>query len=209
MPEIQFVLEGVRGCGWRKKGALYLVGPPLAASCCRLPMAIRGCPTCGGGIKFSRGWTWINLYELLLSDSSGPICEKPDLADNQNCPIGQGQVSEKVGLIWVGEAFYPTITSFIEEAVRVGISRRIHTVPRDFVLGETWVALAHKKGYFNSEPGIFSLFIPSRIEYIMKGDESEEEIERLINRGITPIKVKPRRNPRRAGVAQSAGADSL
>jgi len=37
--------------------------------------------------------------------------------------------------------------------------------------------------------GIFSAFVPSAIEYVTKGSETEEELEALVKRGITPIKV--------------------
>lgn len=37
--------------------------------------------------------------------------------------------------------------------------------------------------------GIFSAFIPSAVEYVTKGTETTEELEALVKRGITPIKV--------------------
>lgn len=37
--------------------------------------------------------------------------------------------------------------------------------------------------------GIFSAFIPSAVEYVTKGTETEEELEAFVKRGITPIKV--------------------
>lgn len=38
-------------------------------------------------------------------------------------------------------------------------------------------------------PGIFSAFIPTAVEYVTKGGETEEELEALVKRGLTPIKV--------------------
>ena len=37
--------------------------------------------------------------------------------------------------------------------------------------------------------GIFSAFVPSAVEYVTKGSETTEELEALVKRGITPIKV--------------------
>lgn len=93
----------------------------------------------------------------------------------------------------------------------MGVSRRISAIPYDFVLGETWVLVAHQKAIRsecldhlgNSEDcnvcdtlgmvysrGIFHAFKPTAIEKIVTGEESDEEIEALIKRGITPVKVK-------------------
>ena len=61
----------------------------------------------------------------------------------------------RVGLIWVGEKFYPTPQDFCAEAEKMGISRRIPAVPNDFVLGETWVWLAHRKAIEAIDAGRF------------------------------------------------------
>jgi hypothetical protein len=37
--------------------------------------------------------------------------------------------------------------------------------------------------------GIFSAFVPSAVEYVTKGSETTEELEAIVKRGITPIKV--------------------
>jgi hypothetical protein len=113
----------------------------------------------------------------------------------------------QVGLLWVGEKFYPTPGEFNREALDMGISRRITALPKGFKLGETWVFLAHRKAvHLNYSgtapefgdpedhlyaPGIFRIFKPQAIEYVVKGDETPEELQKLIDRGITPIKVVP------------------
>lgn len=38
-------------------------------------------------------------------------------------------------------------------------------------------------------PAIFHMFKPEAIEYVVKGDETEEDLERLVKRGLTPVKV--------------------
>lgn len=108
------------------------------------------------------------------------------------------------GLIWIGERYYPTPREFNLEAEKMGISRRIRTVPRNFVLGETWVMLAHRKAITgwpykqspNGEaepsytPGIFKLWLPTEIEVVVDGTETDEVIDGYIERGITPVLVE-------------------
>jgi hypothetical protein len=105
----------------------------------------------------------------------------------------------RCGLIWVGEAFYPTTSAFNAEAHEVGLSRRITTVPHGFVVGETWVLLAHRKAIQKEEtaigkppefiPGIFRIFRPASVEIVVSGDEPDAVIEDYIKRGLSPVKV--------------------
>lgn len=108
------------------------------------------------------------------------------------------------GLLWVGEKFYPNPYSFVEEAEKLGVSRRISAIPKKIVLGKTWILLAHPKAIphdvedpntgkvetkFN--PGIFYAFKPDRIEQIITKTQSEDiDFMRAIEkRGITPVIV--------------------
>jgi hypothetical protein len=108
----------------------------------------------------------------------------------------------KAGLIWVGEKFYPTAEDFMKEAQAQGISRRVSAIPRGFKLGETWVLLAHRLAVSHILPegcstngekvihqaAIFRVFKPSAVEYVVKGTETEEELQDLTKRGITPVR---------------------
>jgi hypothetical protein len=106
----------------------------------------------------------------------------------------------RVGLLWIGEAHYKSIQDFTAEAASMGLSRRISAVPRDFKLGETWVWLAHPKAIVMSPaegekdpeyaPGVFHVFKPSRIEYVVKGTETEEDMDALEKRGLTLVQVE-------------------
>jgi hypothetical protein len=160
------------------------------------------------------------------------------------------RIGQRAGLLWVGEKFYKHSHDWMAEAGKLGISRRIQTVPHGFVCGETWVFVAHNHvvphpgfyvaapvhgegatvwnivdrsrpeseqpaiveslstadGYerehadllaakYNEEeaaalPGIFHAFLPKRIEYVCRGDETDDEIEMLERRGITPVRVQ-------------------
>lgn len=185
--------EGKRGCGFRKPGGLYLRSEGRGRPCGLIPIPLESCPCCGAGIKFSRGWTWVDIGRL--------VAINPDPCKNENgcgdCPLADAKIG-KAGLIWIGEKFYPTPESFLLEADAMGISRRIHSVPRNFILGETWIALAHIRAIpapilTEEKPkrGIFRLFRPTAIEYVVTGKESEEELESLVKRGIKPVKVVP------------------
>jgi len=118
----------------------------LAAPCGRLPLPLTVCPCCGAGIKPSRGWTWVDPKPLFDGKDCG--IEKHDSAACSVCPIGDENLARmegKMGLLWIGEKFYPTPRAWTDEVRRMGVSRRIPAVPREFKLGETWVLVAHRK----------------------------------------------------------------
>src|SRR6185503_19221351 len=112
--------------------------------CGALPIELTTCPCCGVGIKQSRGFTWVNLKSLRA--------DKPCANSAQNCRACPMYSIERAGLLWVGEVFYKTAEKFDAEADAMGISRRIATVPNGFVIGETWIALAHRTAITNYCP---------------------------------------------------------
>jgi hypothetical protein len=180
-------IDHKRGCGWRKPGGLYLVSPGLCVPCGKLPLPLEVCPTCSAGIKFSRGWTWLDPRPLF----ERRLCEHNSIITCQVCPLATPPM--RAGLIWIGEQFYPTPQDWEDEARQLGVCRRIKSVPRDFVLGETWVLVAHRKVPLTTSaflvPAIFHAFRPEAIEYVMRGDESGSELEALKRRGISPVLV--------------------
>jgi len=206
--------EAKRGCGYRKPGGLYLVNDGIGEPCSALPFPLGVCPCCSAGVKPTRGWTWITP-DLLLAGKLVPH-GTPEHSDR--CPFSEpGRLGERAGLLWIGETYYSTPQDFTREAARMGVSRRIHAIPNDFEIGQ-WVLLAHRKavpsavcdcgvesdpaGMTNGEthdpgcsmfgtPGIFHAFQPSRIEYVVKGDETEEQLDRLEKRGVTLVEVHP------------------
>jgi hypothetical protein len=101
-----------------------LVSGKLGAPCCRLPIPLTICPTCSGGIKQTRGWTWIDPKRWFEGE-----CKWPQLVSV--CPAADpAALGERVGLLWIGERFYPTVEHFQIEAATLGISRRISAIPR-------------------------------------------------------------------------------
>lgn len=119
------------------------------------------------------------------------------------------------GLLWVGEKFYKSPEMFSKEAISLGISRRVPKIPRGFKVGETIICLAHGKAKATPcecvdpvigpdedcpicgaegtifTPQIFGAFVPKRLEMIVSGDMLPEDVQKLKDRGITPIVVVP------------------
>jgi hypothetical protein len=164
-------VEAKRGCGYRKVGGLYLVTFGAGRHCGKMPIRCDVCPTCNGGIKPTRGWTWIDPVPLFGErECRGGDCRA--------CPMGAGNFDNlgPIGLIWIGEKFYPTPHASTDEARRMGISRRIPAIPKGFQLGSTWVAFAHRRVKFGPDaelaPGIFHLARPERIEKIVTETQS-------------------------------------
>ena len=197
---IQVRHEAARGCGRRKTGGMHLVLHGRSAQCGKLPIPLTVCKCCGAGFKFSRAPQWIDIPEEIWRDIK---CKKPSFANNscKNCPLSAGYETGPALMIWVGEKYYPTPRSFELESEGQGISRRIKSVPKDFVVGETWVLLAHRKAVVTPNPpeigvepvlspGIFTMFKPSAIEIVVTGDEPEEVIDGYLKRGLTPVIVK-------------------
>jgi hypothetical protein len=184
--------EAKRGCGYRKVHGTYLVSGALEKGCDRLPFELVVCPCCGEGIKQARGFKWIDPIKLFgthLGCSDGPGCPMCSPSNVFTKRVQDEIVNVKAGLIWVGEKFYTT-GEFLTEASMLGVSRRIAGLPNDFVIGETYVFLAHakscchwdreavdetsgQKGALVYTPGIFCAFRPTRVEYIVKQSEYE------------------------------------
>ena len=200
------MVEPRRGCGFRKVNGLYLCGGGPMVDCHRLPIPLEVCPVCHGGIKQSRGWTWI-LPALL----GGPCAKIGETFSHeggwhcQACAVCSPELlGEKVGLLWVGARFYTT-ESFLTEAQTMGVSRRITAIPRGFKVGEHWVLFAHPKavkcgesadevlgGGFDADlyiPGIFHAFKPSRIEKILDSNATREEVHEWEKKGIAVVTV--------------------
>jgi len=198
---ITMAIEKIRGCGYRKVGGLYLVSSGHGMSCDRLPYELSVCPVCGAGVKFSRGFQWIDWYEYAGEHencSCSPLC--PICHPALHTPLlGSGDKRE-YGLLGIGEQFY-TPDSFIAEAINMGASRRIAAIPRKLKLGITWILCAQVSACGGREeqqgdgtmktigiPGVFYVFHPTRIEkLIWESDAKPELLESLKKSGITPI----------------------
>lgn len=166
---------------------------------------LESCPCCDQGIKPCRGWIWIGANQLLAR-----VPCQSDSCDGKQCLFFD--LPPRAGLLWVGSKFYSTPDAFTREAAAQGISRRIAQIPNDFKVGETLVFLAHREVEFcwgqDPYPGIFAAFIPSAIEYILRGDETQAELERLMKQGCTLVGIE-RRHPDAVRKAGTCGGSDL
>jgi hypothetical protein len=113
--------------------------------------------------------------------------------------------------MFVGRTYY-TPEEFVKEAEVMGVSKRIADVPKGIEFGKTWILLAHKKvpvvdgkgtylekrgeGILPKEPeyieAVFYAFRPQRVEMpLWRGEYSDEELDLLRSRGITPVLLDP------------------
>jgi len=213
-------------------------------ACGALPVELKQCPCCGGGIKQARGFKQIYprmLFDMLSNpqvtanmDIGKPLVRPCNPKSEHAKPLSNWDCAacvvnsppEEAGLIWVGRAHYPTPQDFTREAIMQGLSRRIKAIPHWFTIGETWVYFAHldavqrecrkcagtglrptdevgdmgevihekckdcKGTGVELVPGIFGAFLPEGVDYIVTGKETEEELDRLEQRGVRLVKLE-------------------
>lgn len=204
MATITTVVRNRRGCGMQKPGGLYLRSDGLGRPCGKLPIPLEVCPHCGHGIKQSRTYSWIDS-DFITAAPCGWLTDASVKRCHCYCAVNSPEIlGEKVLLIWIGEQFYPSPYEFIAEDERIGcenvpmgVSRRVKSIPRGFKVGESCVALAHPKaivgfdehGSTKFTPGIFQVWRPTFVEYIVTGEETEEELNALEAKGFRLIKV--------------------
>jgi len=199
-------IEPKRGCGYRRVGALYLVGSGMAVPCDLLPLPITPCPTCHFTIPFTRGFLWIHR-DYLGYRSEGHYYSKEGCKCSKFCPLCypfQNILEDNALLMWVGSKYYSP-GSFVKDAQEMGVSKRIAEIPKGLVLGKTWVLLAHPKVPFyrkvegtslrvyerqHHKPAIFYAFRPQRVEMLIwQKDATPQRLEELKKKGITPVIV--------------------
>ena len=151
--------EVERGCGWRVAHGLYACGVGLGVPCDRLPLNIESCPACGAGLKVTRMPMKIDAQKLLgphitgksemRSNNPEPIVAQDVLVANWFCPehehcaiCNPELMKGPAYMLGVGREYSPQ--SFIEEARKVGVSKRIWAVPKELEVGKTWILLTHR-----------------------------------------------------------------
>jgi hypothetical protein len=161
-PAIQDRHDTERGCGYRDPGSAYFISDGPGRSCGLLPFELKVCPCCGGGIKFSRGYRWIDLKQLIKAEFCTHHGDKDPDTSCDTCPLNpmNMKIDGKVLLLWVGgktpqkgSKGYPTPESFVREAQAQGVSRKLkgNQIPKGFKTGETWIALSHMTAIKNPE----------------------------------------------------------
>ena len=184
MATIKTSREGPRECGYRHPGGLYLVTDGLGIPCSLLPVELQVCPTCGAGFAPQRTFSWVDPDVLLQPHDHG----------EPRCPLNEpGKLGERAVLDWIGSKFYKTPDIWAKEARKLGVSRRVSAVPKGFVIGETWVLAAHRSVPMDDgepRPAVFYVYRPKRVEYIVRGNESEELLDYMESLGMTLVKVE-------------------
>lgn len=202
-------VEAARGCGFRKAGGIYLVSGGIGEPCERLPVPLETCEHCKrAAIEFTRGLQWVGVTYAL---SRARACDfNPDHCTH--CVICQPVLMEReaepkdlFALVWIGEAHYPTAADWTKESNAMGVSRRISAIPKEMILGKTWVIVAHNRaietkcetckglGYTGSagkdadpcetcecngkigKPGIFHAFRPRQYELVVTPSMRNQE----------------------------------
>lgn len=207
--------EPRRGCGYRQVGKLYLMGSGIARECDGLPLFLETCHCCGFEPKFYRGFSWMEKAYVaqLVTAQHGDACKCPP-----DCPICYPENNDQpsYGLMWVGKKFY-TPKTFSLESDEMGVSKSIGDIPKDLIIGKTWVVLIHPevedykapeyletlaqfdkafKGKIKpkppTRPGIFYAFVVTKVEMpIWEHQATPEYLAQLRDKGITPVVLEP------------------
>ena len=81
-------------------------------------------------------------------------------------------------LMWVGYEHYPTIGAFVDEAKRLGLSKRIGRLPQGVEIGKSRLFFAHDEGCPPEASVVFGHALISGIEVLARDeDESSERVE--------------------------------
>ena len=205
--------EHIRGCGTRRAGGMYIVSGGLKVHCERFPIPLEPCPCCGEKLKQTRGFQWVRP-EYALKDAKD--CEGID----NHCPVcpvctptllidpGHFEPHDKVGLIWAGERFYPKPEDWLKEATKLGASKRIPAIPKEFVPGKTFIFVAHPKAInkfvkkeggheeLETTPGIIQGFTAKRVELIVTpGMKTAKWVKELVEKKNVKLVEVPEDDP--------------
>jgi hypothetical protein len=121
-----------------------------------MPFPLDRCRTCGGGVKFTRGHTWLqpdffSIHEECADHGPCPMCGY--IGPDADGAIASDRDFGPHLLLWVGRGHYSP-ESYLDESHRLGVSRRLSALPKGLVVGETWVLLAHPDAVPPREPKI-------------------------------------------------------
>jgi len=192
---------------------MYLCGDNIGAPCDRMPFPLSTCPVCGQGIKVSRGFTQVNPFQL-WGTHDGVMRWQRDASGNYDIALCKDRIrpcflcdpqDEPAYIMLVGAGNYKMPQDFLDEAHRMGISKRIPFIPKGLELGKTVVYLAHPQACKVREPialqqalaivegsetnqprlletekiskalGIFCAFIPKRVEKLIWEKDASPE----------------------------------
>ena len=192
---VKVMVRAERGCGFRNTRGYYLCGGGVDVPCHRLPLPIPVCNACKRPlINPIRG---IQQIAPNVVWTRCPVWQDPSYPCHaRNCPACFPP--EKAYVVWVGESFYETPESFMDEAQQMGISRKIPFIPDELNVGD-WVFLGYRKliptEKYNKEheeirdPGIFHAYRVRSIEKLLTEAQQKDQyyVKTLLDRGVTPV----------------------
>ena len=96
---------------------------------------------------------------------------------------------------WVSGTYYPFPKDFIDEAKRLGISRRIANIPKEFAFGISRVFFVHPRAIYDKkkeefEPGIIGFSVIPSIDLIVP-DDVYEEIKSELKDDVVHVNIIP------------------
>lgn len=211
--------ETKRGCGFREVGKLYLVGEGVAYICPSLPLIFKPCDCCGYEPPQYRDFQWLKKsYVRHIREPTGQMCHPKCPVcypgTNDQSQYGLMWVGRK---FYTPESFLEEIDSHgdiskaikqIPKGLKLGETWVLLAHPEAYVdasddeyaqLHSDWIrAQALKKMDEKKDPepqpptypGIFTAFIPQRVEMLVYQSEATPEyVLELEEKGITVIVV--------------------
>lgn len=96
---------------------------------------------------------------------------------------------------WVSGTYYPFPKNFIDEAAKLGISRRTANIPNDFAFGISRLFFVHPRAIYNKEkeefePGVIGFSIVPSIDLIVP-DDIYDEIKRELEDSTMYVNILP------------------
>lgn len=207
--------EQKRHSGHRVPGATYIVSTETVSLCGKLPIELNVCPCCNAGIKPTRGYQWVG-QEIIKGTCKTPIddcanCFALNAYDGRYGLMWVGEKYYSTPDLFIRESSHFGVSkrlgNFIPKGLVVGqtvvLLAHRKCVPI-YDLDKALVEAIERKDAIlmdeindaisNNEKvafrrGIFGAFIPTAIEYVITGRESDKKLERLHKQGITLVKV--------------------
>lgn len=127
-------IEAKRGCGYRKAGGLYVVGE------FENPQPAPWLPFCTSHAQ-TRSLQWVSGADLFATADGMSAEERASWIVQRAGETASDGGTASVALMWVGAKHYSP-SSFTAEALTMGVSKRVSSIPKDLRPGDP-VALAH------------------------------------------------------------------
>lgn len=209
-------IEPQRGCGFRKAGGIYLVSGGMGDPCERLPILLECCSSCGSGIKQTRSIRWMKPEVLLNSARACAFNPRhcPHCVVCQPVNLERHAIpKDRIALLWIGQQHYPKPQDWTIEAMKMGVSRRIAAIPKELVVGKSWVFVAHPEAVpvpikvkkpgdlvehdeIVMKPGIFHAFVPQAIEVVVTPSMKKEKwVQDMVEKNNVRLVEVPEDDP--------------